>query len=70
MYDGICPEAKIAEDVKIGPECLIKKAFLILFRPGLNAKQAVKKLWENFKYSEDIKHIAGFINKPERGRVK
>jgi len=48
----------------------IKKAFRVLFRSGLNTKQAVEKLRENFKGNEDIKHIIGFINKSERGIVK
>jgi len=37
---------------------------------GLNTKQAVEKLKENFKGNEDVKHIVGFINKSERGIVK
>ncbi len=48
----------------------IKKAFRILFRSGLNTKQAVGKLKKDFKDNKDIKHIIRFINESRRGIVK
>jgi UDP-N-acetylglucosamine acyltransferase len=48
----------------------IKKAFRILFRSGLNTKQAVEKLKNDFKDNKDINHIIKFINESKRGIVK
>lgn len=48
----------------------IKEAFRILFRSGLNTKQAVEKLKENFNDNKDVQHIIKFINKSRRGIVK
>ena len=48
----------------------IKKAFRILFRSGLNTKQAVEKLKNDFKENKDIKRIIKFINESKRGIVK
>jgi len=48
----------------------IKKAFRILFRSGLNTKQSVEKLKDDFKGNKDIEHIIEFINESRRGIVK
>ncbi len=48
----------------------IKRAFRILFRSGLNTKQAVEKLKNDFKNNKDIEHIIKFINESRRGIVK
>lgn len=48
----------------------IKKAFRILFRSGLNTKQAVSKLENDFKNNKDIERIIKFINESKRGIVK
>jgi UDP-N-acetylglucosamine acyltransferase len=48
----------------------IKSAFRILFRSGLNTKQAVEKLKNEFKNNKDIEHIIRFIKESKRGIVK
>ncbi len=48
----------------------IKKAFRILFRSGLNTKQAVEKLKTDFKENKDIEHIIKFIGRSRRGILK
>ncbi len=48
----------------------IKKAFRILFRSGLNTKQAVEKLKNDFKDNKDVDRIVKFINESKRGIVK
>ena len=48
----------------------IKKAFRVLFRSGLNTKQAVEELKNNFKGNKDIEHIIKFIGESRRGIVK
>jgi UDP-N-acetylglucosamine acyltransferase len=57
---------------KFSPERIeeIKKSFQILFRSGLNTKQAIEKLRENFNNNKDINHIIKFINESRRGIVK
>lgn len=48
----------------------IKKAFRILFRSGLNTKQALEKLKNDFKGNKDIERIIKFISESRRGIVK
>ncbi len=48
----------------------IKKAFRILFRSGLNTKQAVEKLEDDSKNNRDVERIIEFINKSRRGIIK
>ncbi|MBN1693919.1 acyl-ACP--UDP-N-acetylglucosamine O-acyltransferase [candidate division WOR-3 bacterium] len=48
----------------------IKKAFRVLFRSGLNTKQAVEKLKDDFKDNKDVEHIIKFVNESRRGIVK
>ena len=48
----------------------IKKAFRLLFRSGLNTKQAIEKLKESFNDNKDIQHIIEFIGESKRGIVK
>lgn len=46
---------------------LLKKAFRILFRSGLNTSQALDELRDGFPQTENIKHLVGFIEVPGRG---
>jgi UDP-N-acetylglucosamine acyltransferase len=48
----------------------IKKAFRILFRSGLNTKQAIEELKKDLKDNKDIEHIIKFISESRRGIVK
>lgn len=48
----------------------IKKAFRILFRSGLNTRQAIERLKKDFKGNEDIEHIIKFISESRRGIIK
>ncbi len=45
----------------------LKKAYKILFREKRTLKDAIKKVQEELPYSEEIKHLIGFIEENKRG---
>jgi UDP-N-acetylglucosamine acyltransferase len=49
---------------------LLKKAFKILFRSGLNTTQALDELKDGFPQTENIRHLVEFIEAPGRGITK
>ena len=49
---------------------ILKEAFKIIFRDGLNTSQALKKLKGQFPRQVEIKHIITFIEKSKRGITK
>ena len=49
---------------------LLKKAFRILFRSGLNTTQALDELKNGFPQTDNIKHLVEFIETPGRGITK
>ncbi len=49
---------------------LLKEAFRIIFRAGLNTSQAVAQLKEQFPAQKEVKHVISFIEKSKRGITK
>jgi len=49
---------------------LLKKAFKVLFRSGLNTSQALDELKNGFPQTDDIRALVAFIEAPGRGITK
>ncbi|MCK4905414.1 acyl-ACP--UDP-N-acetylglucosamine O-acyltransferase [bacterium] len=49
---------------------LLKEAFKIIFRAGLNTSQSLAQLKEQFPEQKEVKHVIIFIEKSKRGITK
>jgi UDP-N-acetylglucosamine acyltransferase len=62
--------ARVWRGFTVEQRSLLKKAYVILFRSGLNVTQALEKIWADLPRSEEIAMLVDFIRDSKRGIIK